>query len=296
MAVVSTLHGTTKRSFAKVTHDQHASDNMAVLKVLDYDSESDDHDDTNHVSDKFGNEAASDQGTSPLVLGLTVAIISAAVILIGAILVFVYLRHSLGARLRRRRPDTQELTSHTQSTPSIDLGETGYIDNGHVNEAMRSAEDYLDSLKDKVWIIPKNFVDLSHEVLGRGKFGSVMKGQVSANGQLIPCNTQVISNKILSPEEQKTMLRDLDVNIRAGQHPNLICLIGICEEVDTTQVVLDHAEPSLKQYLLDSRALLNYPEYAQKNSRFSTAREEVMIDMLSGVASGLDHLGRCGVG
>jgi len=295
MAVVSTLHGTTKRSFAKVSHDQHASDNMAVLKVLDYDSESDDNDDTNRVSDKFGNEAASDQGTSPLVLGLTVAIISAAVILIGAILVFVYLRHSLGARLRRRRPDTQELTSHTQSTPSIDLGETGYIDNGHVNEAMRSAEDYLDSLKDKVWIIPKNFVDLSHEVLGRGKFGSVMKGQVSANGQLIPCNTQVISNKILSPEEQKTMLRDLDANIRTGQHPNLICLIGICEEVDITQVVLDHAEPSLKQYLLDSRALLNYPEYAQKNSRFSTAREEAMIDMLSGVASGLDHLGRCGI-
>lgn len=296
MAVVSTLHGTTKRSFAKVSHDQHANENIKVLQFLNHDSESEDyHDSINHVSDRLNNEAVEEQGTSPLVLGLTVAIIVAAIVLIGAILVFVYLRHSLGARLRRRRTDTQELTSQSQSTPSIDLGETGYIDNGHVNEAMRTAEDYLDSLKDKVWIIPKNFVELSHEVLGRGKFGSVMKGQVSANGQLIPCNTQVISNKILSPEEQKTMLRDLDVNIRAGQHPNLICLIGICEEVDTTQVVVDHAEPSLKQFLLDSRALLNYPDYAQKNSRFSTAREEVMIEMMAGVASGLDHLGRCGI-
>ena len=91
------------------------------------------------------------------------------------------------------------------------------------------------------------------------------------------------------------MLKDLDINIRAGQHPNLICLIGICEEVETTQIIMDHAGPSLKQYLLDSRALLNYPEYAQKNSRFSTAREEVMIDVLAGVASGLDHLSRSNV-
>ena len=91
------------------------------------------------------------------------------------------------------------------------------------------------------------------------------------------------------------MLKDLDLNIRAGQHQNLISLIGICEEVDTIHVVVDHAEPSLKQFLLDSRALLNYPEYAQKNSRFSTAREEVVIDMMAGIAAGLGHLHYCGV-
>jgi len=288
MAVVSSLHGVTKRSFAKVSHDQHDDENLVVF--LNYE---DNEEKEKRVFDS--KDAANEQSNSSLVLGLTVAIIIAAVVLIGAILVFVYLRHSLGSRLRRRRADTQELTTQRQATPSIDLDETGYIDNGHVNEAMRSAEDYLDSLKDKVWIIPKNFVELSHEVLGRGKFGSVMKGRVSVNGQLVPCNTQVISNKVLSPEERKTMLKDLDVNIRTGQHPNIICLIGICEEVDTTQVVVDHAEPSLKQFLLDSRALLNYPEYAQKNARFSTAREEVMIDILAGVASGLDHLGQCGI-
>jgi len=288
VAVVSTLHGTTKRAFAKVSHDQHASENM-VVHFLNHDSESEDYHDWLRSESDGGKEYGGP--TSPLVLGLTVAIIVAAMVLIGAILVFVYLRHSLGAKLRRRRPDTQELTA--QSTPSIDLEETGYIDIGHVNDAMRSAEDYLDSLKDKVWIIPKNFVELSHEVLGRGKFGSVMKGQVSANGQLIPCNTQVIANKILSPEEQKTMLRDLDLNIRAGQHQHLVCLVGICEEVETTQVVLEHAEPSMKQYLLDSRALLNYPEYASKNARFSTAREEMMLDLMVGLASGLDHLARC---
>jgi len=289
VAVVSSLNGTTKRSFAKVSHEQHASENM-VLQFLNHDSESEDYHDgiqghTDGVNDDRGS-------SSPLVLGLTVAIIVAALILVGALLVFVYLRHSMGARLRRR-PDTQELTAH--STQSVDLEDTGYIDNGYVNDAMRSAEEYLDSLKDKVWIIPKNFVELSHEVLGRGKFGSVMKGHVSANGQLIPCNTQVIATKILSPEEQKTMLRDLDTNIRAGQHQNLICLIGICEEVETTQVVLDHAEPSLKQFLLDSRALINYPEYASKNARFSTAREELLLDMMVGVASGLEHLTRCGI-
>ena len=294
LAVVSTLHGVTKRSFAKVSHQQHKDKNR-VVQFLNHDSESEDYKDYNHFIETFDGDKSEGDATSPLVIGLTVAIIITALILIGSVALFVYLRHSMGARLRRRRANNQELTSQAHLTPSIDLDNSGYLDNGYVNETMRTAEEYMESLKDKVWMIPKNFVELNHEVLGRGKFGSVMKGHVTLNGQIINCNSQVISNTILSPEEQKIMLKDLDINIRAGQHPNLICLIGICEEVETTQIIMDHAGPSLKQYLLDSRALLNYPEYAQKNSRFSTAREEVMIDVLAGVASGLDHLSRSNV-
>ena len=59
-------------------------------------------------------------------------------------------------------------------------------------------------------------------------------------------------------------------------------------------VVLDAAGDAvdLKSHLLDSRAMDNYPVYARNNARFSTAREETLLDMMVGVARGLDHLAK----
>lgn len=102
------------------------------------------------------------------------------------------------------------------------------------------------------------------------------------------------------------MLKDLDTSIRVGQHPALVCLLGICEEAAATLVVMEQGEPSLKQWLLDSRALDHQPQYAATHRRFTTAREEVtntalpnlpkvLLDMVAGLASGLAHLEVCGI-
>ena len=52
-----------------------------------------------------------------------------------------------------------------------------------------------------------------------------------------------------------------------GTHPNIIGLIGLREEKDTLMLVMDQAQPCLKQYLLDSRALEHSPEYAGTYNR-----------------------------
>jgi hypothetical protein len=80
---------------------------------------------------------------------------------------------------------------------------------------------------------------------------------------------------------------------------------------------LDHldypqGEPSLKAWLVGSRALAHQPQYAATHARISTAREEVLghaiimthdtmtdaqvvLELVAGLAAGLAHLERVGL-
>ena len=133
LAVVSKLNGKTKRSYSG---DQNVAADRTLL-----------------IGEQQGSELSENSEGSPssVVVGLTVATVLAAVLLLGAVAVFVYLRHSLGTRcvsvsirqyLRaelciimmnirfRRRGDTQELTAQLPTQP-IDLESSGgYIGDG----------------------------------------------------------------------------------------------------------------------------------------------------------------------
>ena len=50
----------------------------------------------------------------------------------------------------------------------------------------------MDKLRDQVWQIPRNFLELNHEVIGRGKFGSVIKGKVNKRGTEEAAIVQVV--------------------------------------------------------------------------------------------------------
>ena len=109
-------------------------------------------------------------------------------------------------RGRGSRGDIQELTTHVQSTPNnhssatviassdVETQHFGYDNNinnfsgganfdGEGNESMSATHQRLDALRAKVWTVPRNFLELSHEVVGRGKFGSVIKAMVNNRGQ-----------------------------------------------------------------------------------------------------------------
>jgi hypothetical protein len=73
LAVLSTLHGVTKRSYSGGGAEERRA-----------------------AEGRPAEEAAA--GPSTLVLGLTVAIVVAALVLMAALAVFIYLRHSLGTR------------------------------------------------------------------------------------------------------------------------------------------------------------------------------------------------------
>ena len=279
LGAVSQLNGITKTSYARVTHDQHAINDAVVFDFPE------------------GEIEAEESGSSNSTV-LVVCIIIAIIILCGALGFFLYVRKNLGKTFRGRRYDTQELT--TNNTPSsAEAMENGFVDNnGYIDDGgsqFRTREDYLQSLEGKVWQVPRNFIDIQNEVLGRGKFGTVMNGTVLTNGEHESCNVYSVPNKMIDDDERKLMLKDVDLNVKAKFHDNIINLIGICEEVDTTIFILDTVEVELKQYLLDSRSLDHQPGYANKSDRFSSMREDTALGIMTGIAKGLGHLVNSGV-
>lgn len=55
-------------------------------------------------------------------------------------------------------------------------------------------------------------------------------------------------------------------------------------------IAMEHYGISLKELLLNSRALNNYPSYANKEQRFSTLHEAQAIDIALGIAKGMSYL------
>ena len=109
--------------------------------------------------------------------------------------------------------------------------------------------------------------------------------------------------KILDDDELKRMVSELEVNVRYGStgsapsHPHLTHVIGVYEDSrDTLFVVFEENIHSLKQVLLDSRALVHYPVYASKNQRFSTLSEIQVFQYLIDVADGMEYLSNLKVG
>ena len=174
---------------------------------------------------------------------------------------------------------------------AIDVEAAGYITESPGQG--RSGQESLQSLKGKLWMIPKNFVELSHEVVGRGRFGSVIKARVhSSGGGVTACTTQQVSSQ---EGQEELLLHSLELSVRCGRHPNIVSLVGLCEELDSTVVVMELGQPSLKQFLLDCRALEHSPEFAASHSRFSSVREEALMELLAGLAGGLQHLASRGI-
>ncbi len=316
--VSTSLDGSvTKVSYAKVSHDQHAMENIVVFEFHEH-GEAHDHDhdhehERGHKKTRLTYDIHKEdhgQGGDHLAIGLSVACVIFGLILAAVFLFYVYLRWTTyqGARSRGSRGDMQELTpTHHFETPtgsgfassattntafcydneSVDAAATATMNNGGLPQ--------LQVLRTKVWNIPRNFLELSHEVIGRGRFGSLVKGNVNKSGGMEAVNVQVVPGKILEDREMRSLAKDLEVVVRYGNHENLIQLIGLCEEKDTIFVVIEQAWPTLKQALLDSRALIHHPVYAEKNRRFSTIREDIVLSMMLGVAKAMDHLSRYGV-
>ena len=109
-------------------------------------------------------------------LGLVVGVVVAGVLLAGAVIVFLVLRRRAGpgSPLRRARSDTLALSQQQQqhnssavSTAAVGVTAASYVHDDEEILALETPD--LNIIKAKVWMIPKNFVELSGEVLGKGR-------------------------------------------------------------------------------------------------------------------------------
>ena len=248
LGVVSSWNKVTKVTYAKVSHDQHALENVAVFK--------------------FGHEHEHHAGQVdllPVILGVIIVILG--VVLATGLAIYAFLRLSHYRRKQKRPSDTQELTTHVSCT-DITIDNTVTV-NG------------MDGIRSQTWNIPINFLDLSHEVVGRGRFGSVIKGRVNRQGWQ-NANVQVVPAKILEDNEIGSLIKDLDTVLSNGHHPNLVGLIGICEDKDTMFVVVEECFQNLKTMLLANR----HP---------GDLHQGILLSIMMDMTQGLNHLSRQGL-
>ena len=258
---------------------------MENIVVFNFHGEQHDHDhdhDEKHSHKTNHHNHPPDQLSLVMIIIITIMGIILALALIG----YGYLRFTTHRRKGQRgsQGDVQELTTHVSS-----------INMAFDNDSVEDSLSKMDSIRAKVWNIPVNFLDLSHEVIGRGRFGSVVKGQVNRYGRMEHVNIQVVPGKILEESEVEVLAKDLDSVLKYGTHSNLINFIGICEDKDTIFAVFEQAWPSLKQALLDSRSLVHYPDLAEANGKFSTFHEEQLLKIMLEISQGMDHMAKSGL-
>nr|CAD7590676.1 unnamed protein product [Timema genevievae] len=261
LGVVSTMANLTKVAYARADHEQHG------IIILD-----------------FGNMEHTDVGNSGLVVGLSVAIGVLSLLLLLCVAAYFVLRRRLRRRRRRLPSDHQELSLQG---PMIEVDSNGYNHNGYMPDDEERRVDHYEKLKQQIWNIPRNFLEVKTDLLGHGQFGNVMQGTVHQRGLPMPVAINTIADGELSRADKKLMLQELDVLIRIGSHNNVIHLVGVCENPDVLFVVFEYHPESLKNILLESRCL----KYAaQVCPRMSTLTESQVIEIAVGTARGMAHL------
>ncbi|XP_069693188.1 putative inactive tyrosine-protein kinase Wsck [Periplaneta americana] len=263
VGVVSSWRNVTKATYAKLSVILSVVDNISVATV----------------------------GVSGLVIGLSVAIFVFGSLLLLSVVAYCMLRRHLGRR--RRNPDHQELSLQG---PMIEVEPNGYIHNGFIPEEEDERVNHYENLKRQVWNIPRNFLDVKSEVLGRGQYGNVMRGTVQQKGFPVPVAIHTIADGELPPEEKRSMLQDLGTLIRVGMHTNIISLVGTCENPDTLFVVVEHHPASLKDVLLESRSLehsvtpFSVQTSVHSRRRVCSLAESHVLEVAVGIARAMDYL------
>lgn len=172
--------------------------------------------------------------------------------------------------------------------------------NGFIPEEEDIRVNHYENLKQQVWNIPRNFLDVKSEILGHGKYGNVMRGTVQQRGFPVPVAIHTIADEELPPAEKRSMLQDLGVLIRLDVHANIISLVGTCESPDTLFIVVEHHPASLKDVLIESRCLehcatpfsVQVPtsDASRSRQRICSLAESQILEAAVGIAQGMDFL------
>ncbi|XP_045113569.1 putative tyrosine-protein kinase Wsck isoform X4 [Portunus trituberculatus] len=243
-----------------------------------------------------------------VIMGLSIAIGIFGLLLIASIVVYIAMR--IIVNKNRRSLENQELAIHAQQ-PHQDL-DNGYSVAAHYVEEEPLPADHYRQLKEKVWIIPHQGLNVVGDI-GTGKFGDVRKGVVINKGNQRNVLVQRIEDDSLGGNRKTLMLREFDAHVRIGTHPHVVSLVGLMEEFSVISVAFEYETSTLKTQLVESRAVQHYPVYAEKNRRFSTLLEtqELLekgpvsasqvppshrqaIELLVGIAQGMAHLAALG--
>ncbi|XP_058795351.1 putative inactive tyrosine-protein kinase Wsck [Phymastichus coffea] len=200
---------------------------------------------------------------------LWVLIVLLAMLLLASMLIFVLLRKKFEKVRMQRLPEQQELTLQG---PVFEVDNTAYIP-----EDIPERTNHYEELKNRVWSIPRNFLNFDTDSIRCGRFWTVHMGTVQRDGIPVAVAVHKILDTQLRGSEKRKMLRELDICIKAGNSKYLAGLVGNCEIPHTLFVALEMPPQNLKTRLIAARSGENFPH-------------DQMLKIGAGVAEALRHL------
>lgn len=128
------------------------------------------------------------------------------------------------------------------------------------------------------------------DVIGEGNFGQVIKAMVKKDGIKISAAIKMLK-EFASENDHRDFAGELEVLCKLGQHPNIINLIGACENRGYLYIAIEFAPyGNLLDFLRKSRVLETDPAFAKEHGTASTLTSQQLLQFAADVATGMHYL------
>ncbi|KAK5616775.1 hypothetical protein CRENBAI_022442 [Crenichthys baileyi] len=128
------------------------------------------------------------------------------------------------------------------------------------------------------------------DVIGEGNFGQVIKAMIKKNGNKMSAAIKMLK-EFASENDHRDFAGELEVLCKLGQHPNIINLIGACENRGYLYIAIEYAPyGNLLDFLRKSRVLETDPAFAKEHGTASTLTSQQLLQFAVDVATGMHYL------
>lgn len=128
------------------------------------------------------------------------------------------------------------------------------------------------------------------DVIGEGNFGQVIKAMIKKDGNKMSAAIKMLK-EFASENDHRDFAGELEVLCKLGQHPNIINLIGACENRGYLYIAIEYAPyGNLLDFLRKSRVLETDPAFAKEHGTASTLTSQQLLQVAVDVATGMHYL------
>ncbi|XP_068175975.1 tyrosine-protein kinase receptor Tie-1 isoform X2 [Antennarius striatus] len=128
------------------------------------------------------------------------------------------------------------------------------------------------------------------DVIGEGNFGQVIKAMIKKDGNKMSAAIKMLK-EFASENDHRDFAGELEVLCKLGQHPNIINLIGACENRGYLYIAIEYAPyGNLLDFLRKSRVLETDPAFAKEHGTASTLTSHQLLQFAVDVATGMHYL------
>uniref|UniRef100_A0A8D0DY58 Tyrosine-protein kinase receptor Tie-1 n=1 Tax=Salvator merianae TaxID=96440 RepID=A0A8D0DY58_SALMN len=128
------------------------------------------------------------------------------------------------------------------------------------------------------------------DMIGEGNFGQVIKAMIKKDGLRMNAAIKMLK-EFASENDHRDFAGELEVLCKLGHHPNIINLLGACENKGYLYIAIEYAPyGNLLDFLRKSRVLETDPAFAREHGTASTLTSQQLLQFASDVAKGMQYL------